>query len=679
MPYTPLPSFGAVSVGSSQGTMPTYGTNLRDFSQLLDTNNALHIENYWIHGSGRLVKRKGSTQTFDTTESDTSSLWKEYVNGLEIVGYGAKIRGYDSATGTFTNIKTDFTASNGGFSGVRTGDYFFVTNILDGMWRISRTFTYSQLQASGATQNKFTITNTSGAIGATITGVTSGATANVVSSTGTTTITAVVNTIVGTFVHGESITSGTLVGAALTNINPFTTALRITGATSGATAIVLEDSDAGATGTLTLGSISGTFVNGEVITDTATPAGRGTLTSAVSFTITAVTAAPKAKYVDFAGNRLIVYNLATDPAAWAYSNADTGTNPPFTDWTSASGFNSPGAGYYRNGKEALTFALIGDIYFLGFSKGWYAFTITQTEIGGVSSKYDQTVQTSDLGMRKVLMTDVGLIACGDFGVKRLVSLGQPNIPYSEQWETLTEQLGEDYFDDVNFDSSDIVYDDKRGYIYVACAKGGGTTGNYILAIKADLAGTETDVKTGAVSFFTGLNPYRFMKKDGDIYFTSSIDGLGINLFEGENDLGVAIYSQYYQELNFGTVTDSFNLDEFKLKAELSPATTITLTFDTFDENGYFEETRREYSITTTNSYTGGGGWGGAPWGSSGWGAGGTASGLVYDAKEAMPKLRNLTRVRVRFESADTADHILAIFSARVSITHATRGVRLAQV
>lgn len=605
MPYTPLPSFGSVSIGSSQGTMPLAGTNLRDFSQLLDANNALHIENYWIHGSGRLVKRKGSTQTFDTTESDTISLWKEYVNGLEIVGYGAKIRGYDSATGTFTNIKTDFTASNGGFSGVRTGDYFFVTNILDGLWRISRTLAYD-----GQTVN-------------------------------------------------------------------FTTGKKLTGGTSGATAIVLEDSDSGVTGTLTLGSISGTFADNETITDTS--GGTAIVNGAVAFSITAVTAAPKAKYVDFAINRLIVYNLATDPAGWAYSNADTGTNPPFTNWTSASGFNDPGAGYYRNGKEALTFALIGDIHFLGFSKGWHAFTITQTEIGGVSSKYDAPVQTSDLGIRKALMTDVGLIVCGDFGVKRLVSLGQQNVLYSEQWETLTEQLGPDYFDDVDFDTSDIIFDDKRGYIYVGCAKGGGTTNNYILAIKADLAGTETEVKTGATSFFSGLNPYRFMKKDKELYFTSSIDGMAFNLFDGESDAGVAIYSQYYQELSFGTVTDSFNLDEFKFQSELSPATTLTLTFDTFDENGYFEAIRREYSITTTNSYTGGGGWGGAPWGSSGWGSGGTASGLVYDAKEAMPKLRNLTRLRVRFESSDTADHVLAIFSARVSVTHPTRGVRLAQV
>jgi len=60
----------------------------------------------------------------------------------------------------------------------------------------------------------------------------------------------------------------------------FTVGLVVTGGTSGATAVILADSDAGATGTLTLGSVLGTFQNNEALSDTSTGAAtvNGTLT-----------------------------------------------------------------------------------------------------------------------------------------------------------------------------------------------------------------------------------------------------------------------------------------------------------------------------------------------------------------------------------------------------------------
>ena len=679
MRYSPLQLGGSVSKAGLKGFMPLAGTNLRDFPLLLDTNNADTIENYWLHGSGRLVKRKGTTTNFDTSESTPIPTWKEYQNNNEILAYGQKVRAYNTVTGTFTNIKTDFSSANTYFDSLRAGDYFFVTNIVDGLWRISQTITYSVTQNTSG-QNKFVLTGGSGTLAPSdvITGGTSGKTAVVVSTSGTLPggLTVIVQTLSGSFTYNETITGGSLgASVSLGQINPLTVGAKITGQISGAKAIVLEDTGLGhTTGTITLGSISGTFQTGETILDDANASypGRGLTTSVVGFAITNVSGAPKAKYIADLGDRIMLYNLNTDPAGWAYSNRDTGTNPPYSTWTTGSGVNEPGGGYFRNGVEATTAGTIGDIIFIGFTKGWYAFTITDLDSGGTLSKVDQTIQTSDLGIKKVKMTDVGLIACGTFGVKRLVSLGQPNVPYSEQWETLTEQLGEDYFTDVNFDDSDITYDERRGYIYISCAKGGGAVNNLILAIKADLVGTETDVKPGATSFFTGLNPYKFLNKDGEIYFTSSIDGVTYNLFDGENDNGDEIYCQYIQELNFGDFDSTFNLDEFKIYGELSSASSVSIYFDTFDENGYFEAGRRDYTWTATNSYTGGGGWGASPWGSSGWGAGGTASGLVYSKARMKTTLRNLTRVRVRIEASDTADHIIGVFSASASFIKPTR-------
>lgn len=55
-----------------------------------------------------------------------------------------------------------------------------------------------------------------------------------------------------------------------TQTGNYTVGLTVTGGTSGATAIITGDVDAGATGTLTLSNINGHFVNGETITDTST-------------------------------------------------------------------------------------------------------------------------------------------------------------------------------------------------------------------------------------------------------------------------------------------------------------------------------------------------------------------------------------------------------------------------
>ena len=52
----------------------------------------------------------------------------------------------------------------------------------------------------------------------------------------------------------------------------FTVGLTVTGATSGATGLIVADVDAGATGTLTLTNITGHFQNNEAITDTSTGA-----------------------------------------------------------------------------------------------------------------------------------------------------------------------------------------------------------------------------------------------------------------------------------------------------------------------------------------------------------------------------------------------------------------------
>ena len=668
--YLPLQNQIKQNTAGVVGTMPVKGTNKRDLAQLLDPNSAQYIENYLLFGQGNMKKRGGSTENFDTSDTDEMTLWKEYRNNYEIVAYGGSVRAYDTSTSTFTDIKTDFTADNGGFDGERYGDYFYVTNKLDGLYRISRTINYSQYQDLSGT-NIFTINATSGSIGATITGVTSTETATVVSSLGTVpgNLTVIVNTLSGNFTHGEAITSGSLVGATLVNINPFSTGAKVTGATSGAKAVILEHVDSGATGELTLGEISGTFQSGEVITDdVGTGPGQGTTTSTLGFTIDNIPSAPPSRYMKVITDRLLLYQTKENAAAYAYSGRDDGSNPPFGSWTTGSGFDDPGDGYYRNGVTALTAEQIGDIIFLGYEKGWVAFRISQTEISGVISKFDEIVQTSTTtGIQRAKMTEVGVVACGDFGVKRLVSLGAPDILYSEQWETLTEQLGEDFFDDANFTDADIDYNADWGYIFITYRKDS-PTNNYCLAIKAEQAGKESSVYDGATSFITGWSILKFLRKSDGLYGTSALTGKSYKLFDGETDDGSSIYSQYLQEINFGTLYQSFDLNEFYCAGKLTSASIITVTFDRYDRKQHYDARKKDYTWKKSETYAGApSGWGSAAYGSSGYG-GSTAGGLVEDFTGGNIKLRSNMRVLVRFESNDYSDHTLSWFSAVANIT-----------
>lgn len=678
MRYTPIQMPTSVGSKGVMGSMPTFGTNLQDDSQLLDTRSALWVENYLVHGVAKMQKRPGQIVNFTTGESTPVPLDEEYLYGYDVVAYGSKVRVYNNASGTFTNIKTDFTS--GAFTGGRYGDYFFVNTPLDGLWRMSFGMTWAKAYNFSG-DNVLLINKNAGTSivgGQIITDTTSGNTATVQQAVEltTTTMKLVVNPISGAFTIGGGVTGGTLAGATLTNVNPFYVGSKVTGATSGATAIILEVTDNGATGTFVLGSILGTFQNGEVLTapdpDFGGSLSRGTATSLVTIGITQVTSAPKANVFRIVGNRGILIGLASDPSGYNYSDADTGANPPFNNFTSGTGFTSPGVGGFRQGGQALDATLIGDIIFIGQANGWCAFTITQIDLNGESSKEDTVVATGlDFPVYRCVMSNVGMLVASKAGIHRLISLGQPNIPYSDQWENLTKDLGDEYFTNVTFDDVDIAYDSVRGFVYSTLDKSS-EINNLVLAVKVDLPGEANTVKTGATSFLTGWNILNFLNKQGTIYGMSAVTGTRFELFTGQKDVDSPIYSLYVQELNFA-MTDAYNLGQFYIKGELSPASRLTISFDTFDETGYYEPRRKAYTWTARHSYlSDSGGWGEAAFGSAGWGGGALASGLNQDYTGRDVQLRGLTRTFLRVECDDYSEHFLNWFSANASIIRPVR-------
>jgi Ca2+-binding RTX toxin-like protein len=105
-------------------------------------------------------------------------------------------------------------------------------------------------------------------VGTILTGATSGATARIIGNTdGGATGTLVLQNIVGVFQDNEIISDNTLAYDAQTA--NFTVGSILTGGTSLATALIVANNDGGATGTLTLQNIVGTFQDNETITDGA--------------------------------------------------------------------------------------------------------------------------------------------------------------------------------------------------------------------------------------------------------------------------------------------------------------------------------------------------------------------------------------------------------------------------
>lgn len=147
MGYQPIRARGGARKAQELTLMAPKGENLRDLPQLLDTNFAQRIRNYLIDASGQLYKRGGLELVFDTGGTTGITSLIEFDNDNWIVGYGTTISRYEISTDTVTVLKNDFSA-NEGFETVRYGEYVFIVNGVDGLWRMDNA--YALLSVAGA-------------------------------------------------------------------------------------------------------------------------------------------------------------------------------------------------------------------------------------------------------------------------------------------------------------------------------------------------------------------------------------------------------------------------------------------------------------------------------------------------------------------------------------------------
>ncbi len=423
----------------------------------------------------------------------------------------------------------------------------------------------------------------------------------------------------------------------------------ITGGTSGATATILEQADGGASGTLTIGSITGTFEDNELITSTS---GSADVNGTLSFVYTPISGAPIAKTINLIGSRLFA---GVGPSV-QYSAPDDGiTNPPFNNWTVSTTATDGGRIAYRNGGTVNAIDSIGNQTIVAFAdNGKWAFSIDITDVAGVQRKIDREIMFREDagGQRATLQTKEGIFYVNSRGVWQLTSVGQADIKFSDQEVITSELLGNNYFDDVDFSQADLAYNEQINTLFVTLRKDSNIN-NLVLAYN-------TEFKSYA--FITGWNINRFLQIGDLIYGGDASTNKLYQCFSGSDDDGNDIWTQYYQEVNTGDVNSRKSLLGQYMHTILSPDSNLQMRFDTFDRNGEFAQDVCVLNVIpqgTTDSVTE---YGSASWGAGAWGGDVDVVGTFEQFSGYRARINNYQRIRVKFSSNDKSPHKISYFT-----------------
>ena len=158
--------------------------------------------------------------------------------------------------------------------------------------------------------------------------------------------------------------------------------------------------------------------------------------------------------------------------------------------------------------------------------------------------------------------------------------------------------------------------------------------------------------------FNGLNINRFAKSGQDIYVASSVKTTVYKLFDGNDDDGLNIGTEYYQEIQLGTLFHAHSLSEAYAGGFLSPSDKLNMSFDIFDLQGSFVENKKELEWSGSESSSGHTEFGTSIFGESAFGGDFDTSGLIESFGGGSPVISNFSRLRVKVTSNSKMKHIL---------------------
>lgn len=373
--------------------------------------------------------------------------------------------------------------------------------------------------------------------------------------------------------------------------------------------------------------------------------------------ISAVAGSPNAAVLRAVGPRL--YASTANIGEIAYSDIDTGANPPFTTWVVGANAGDPGLVTYRNAGTVTAIDSLGSNIVIGATEGKWAFNTTVGDVGGTLQKTDNVVlQRIDMGMsRATIVIPKGMFYVNAGGLWQLGSVGQSNVPFSEQEGEASLVLGVDYFNNISLANADFAYDAKLDTLFLTCARNSDAN-NLVIAY---------NLTSGTYAEFTGWNINRFMNIDQIIYGAGSTATTVWQCFEGHDDDGSEIWTTFYQELKVGDLETRQELLKGYICSFLSPSSNLKVCFSIYDTKGNFVNNKLCFAFRPQAGATAGGGYGVSGWGTSGYGGTNSNStgGLVECFDGFGPgHIRNFQRLRVKVTQHSKVPHILVWIKAQ---------------
>ena len=350
---------------------------------------------------------------------------------------------------------------------------------------------------------------------------------------------------------------------------------KITGGTSGATGIILEQTDAGVTGTLTLGQVTGTFANDEVITSAS---GSADVNGVLTFTYTTITNAPICKKLFIYNKRLVCGAISTDKSKVICSEEFVGTFPPFVFPAAASPalvtdqFNYS----FSNGGDVNDFAVLGSQLITFYDKGEAGIRADVLDYSGVGVRLNIVTdfQRTGFGGMSAISTKYGVFYSNATGVYQMTSGGSTNQPYSEQQVQISSLFDDRIIENIDFSNSALFLDEKRNLLLISCAESS-SFNNLVLVYNID-----TKAWTRRTSWYISSFYY-----DDYIYAGSSFEGKIYKLFDGQQDGANDISITFEQELTQAEVMGLKQLKEVYAGGKLSQGQIVTISFDIYDKAG----------------------------------------------------------------------------------------------
>lgn len=363
--------------------------------------------------------------------------------------------------------------------------------------------------------------------------------------------------------------------------------------------------------------------------------------------IVEVATSPVSVGLKVVGSRLFTWN----GTQIQYSEIDDGSNPPFDGWGTTTAASDGGTVNYRNAGNIRSICQLGQLTVAFGDSGFFAFQVDTIDSGGTLKK-NEIIQnyTEDFGgATGAIETPFGIYYVNEAGLWQMVAAGVTNTPMSRQQTLTSTLLGSNYFSGVSQTSVDLVHDASQKCIFVTLAKDS-TANNLVIGCKLD--------NNNAFFEINGWNINRFAKSGETIYGASSVKTTVYKLFTGYDDDGLAIGTEYLQELPLGTLFHKHGLNGIYAGGFLSPSSELTISFDIYDVDGQLVENKKSYLWTAQNSDSSFDEWASSMWGASAFGGTVDTAGLIESFDGGNPRINNFQRLRVRITSGDKLRHIV---------------------